>query len=67
MARMGMKIKERATGQVWTVMGDNEGHSLLEQGEAPSSKPKAYRIKSESTGEERLVASDYFARFEPMA
>ena len=64
---MGTKIRERATGQLWTVMGDNEGHSLLEQGEAPSSKPKTYRIKSETTGEERLINSELNARFELMS
>ncbi len=67
MAQMGTKIRERATGQVWTVVGDTEGHSILEQGEAPDSRPKSYRIRSEATGEERLVSSDLRARFETMS
>jgi hypothetical protein len=61
---MGMKLRERATGQLWTIMGDTEGHSMLEQGEAPRDRPKTYRIKSESSGEERLIASDLQARYE---
>lgn len=68
MAQMGTKIRERATGLIWTVVGDTEGHSILQQGEqAPDQRPKSYRIRSESTGEERLVSSDLRARFEPMS
>ncbi|MGV3616645.1 MAG: hypothetical protein ACO1SV_15060 [Fimbriimonas sp.] len=65
---MGTKIRERATGAVWTIVGDNEGHSILQQGdEAPTERPKSYRIRSESTGEERLISSDLHARFESMS
>lgn len=67
MAKMGMKISERATGQIWTVVGDDAGHSVLEQGEAPTERPKAYRIRNESTGEERMISSDLHARYEPLS
>lgn len=67
MAHMGTKIRERATGQIWTVVGDTEGNSILQQNEqAPAERPKSYRIRSEQTGEERLVSSDLHARFESL-
>jgi len=67
MAHMGTKIRERATGQIWTVVGDTQGHSILETNDLPpNDRPASYRIRSEATGEERLVSSDLNARFEPM-
>lgn len=66
MAHMGTKIRERATGLIWTVVGDTEGNSILERNDqAPAERPKSYRIRSEQ-GEERLVSSDLHARFESM-
>ncbi|AIE85027.1 hypothetical protein [Fimbriimonas ginsengisoli] len=61
---MGKKITERATGQIWTVMGDTEGHNILRDDNPPTARPKSYRIKNEATGEERLIGSDISARFE---
>lgn len=68
MAHMGTKIQERATGEIWTVVGDTQGNSILEQhDQAPAERPKSYRIRNESTGEERLVGSDLRVRFEGLS
>jgi hypothetical protein len=61
---MGKKITERATGQIWTVVGDTEGHSIARDDNPPTERPKSYRIRNESTGEERLIGADMNARFE---
>jgi len=64
---MGTKITERATGQIWTIVGDTEGHSILHDDSPPTERPKSYRIINESTGEERLIGSDLHARFEALS
>jgi hypothetical protein len=61
---MGTKISDRATGQIWTIMGDGEGHSLLMDKNQPKETPKSYRIKNEATGEERMIGYHFGARFE---
>lgn len=67
MAQMGTKIRERATGQIWTVVGDTEGHSILQHDhQPPANRPKTYRLLSE-TGEEKLISSDFSARFEALS
>lgn len=64
MTRMGTKITERATGQIWTIVGDTEGHSILHDDAPPTHRPSTYRIVNEATGESKLVSSDLRARFE---
>lgn len=64
MARMGVKIRERATGQIWTIVGDTEGHSILHDDDAPVTRPKTYRIRNEQTNEVKLVSSDMDGRYE---
>lgn len=66
MTRMGTKVSERATGQIWTIVGDTEGHSILHDDNPPTDRPRTYRLRNESTGEERLVSSDMHARYEGM-
>ena len=67
MTTMGTKIRERATGQVWTIVGDDQGHSLVMDAKPSDEHPKSYRIKNETTGEERMVNSEFFSRFDTYA
>ena len=61
---MGTKIRERATGEQWTIVADGEGRSLVAGMNEPKEVPKSYRIRNETTGEERLIAYDFGARYE---
>jgi len=63
---MGIKLIERATGEVWTLVGDGDGHSRVLDEYQPERPPTAYRIRSESTGEVRMISSNFSGRYDRM-
>lgn len=66
MLHTGAKLREITTGEIWTVMPES-GHLSAVDDPHAERKGETYRIKSDASGQERMISPAAASHFERMS